>query len=192
MIKAVIFDCFGVLVGRGFDATYRAAGGDPATDQDFIEDLLGQASLGLISHESFHKTFAEKLHIPVEKWQQVVQQAEQPDYELLAYIEDLHNTFKTAILSNANIGSIERRISGEWIKRCFDAMIVSGEVGIVKPDPEIYWLAAEKLQVPPAECIFLDDHQEYLAGAETTGMRTILYRDFVQAKRDLKTMLGGR
>jgi epoxide hydrolase-like predicted phosphatase len=190
MIKAVIFDCFGVLVGRGFDETYRAAGGDPVADHDFITDLLGQTNLGLISEDVFHEALVAQLHISIGQWQEAVRQAEQPDYDLLRYIEKLHESYKTAILSNANVGTINRHIPEEWIKRCFDTVMVSGELGIVKPDPAIYRQTAKQLAVEPSECVFLDDIEKYLTGAAGTGMQTIRYRNFDQATAELDTLFS--
>lgn len=189
MIRAIIFDCFGVLVGRGFDETYRLAGGDPVKDHTFIEDLLGQANLGLISSTEFHQVLTSRLGISLEEYTVAVSQAEQPNIQLLEYIEKLRPRFRTAVLSNANVGVVERRVGEEWIKRCFDTMVVSAEVGIVKPDARIYELAAEKLGVKPSGCVFVDDREGYCAAARELGMQAIWYKDFAQFRAELEELL---
>ena len=59
----------------------------------------------------------------------------------------------------------------------FDATVISGEVGLHKPQPEIYLLACERLAVEPAAAVFVDDLRENCAGAEAVGMTAVLHRD---------------
>jgi len=188
MIKAIIFDCFGVLVGRGFEETYRTAGGDPIKDQEFITDMLGQTNLGLISQADFNTAMATKLGITDQDWQDVLHKVEQPNMELLAYIKELRQQYKLAVLSNANRGLIDylESMSGEHY---FDDIIVSAEVGLTKPDPEIYSYTAERLGVELDECVFIDDREALLEPAKALGMWTILYQDFAQLHRDLAALL---
>lgn len=189
MIRAVIFDCFGVLVGQGFDATWRRAGGDPERDRVFIEDLLGTINRGLITLDQMTHQVCDKLQITPERWMRVIAETERPDAALLMYIRDeLKPEYRVAVLSNANAGTLER-VLDESQRNIFDALVVSAEVGHVKPDPAIYELAAEKLGVEPNECVFTDDNQPYCDGAEMTGMTTILFRDAEQFRRDLSVIL---
>lgn len=59
----------------------------------------------------------------------------------------------------------------------FDAVVISGRVGLRKPDPEIYRLAAGKLGLEPGECVFVDDLPGNLAPAARLGMAVIRHRD---------------
>jgi putative hydrolase of the HAD superfamily len=59
----------------------------------------------------------------------------------------------------------------------FDATVISGDVGLHKPQPEIYLLACERLGVEPAEAVFVDDLRENCEGAEAVGMTALLHRD---------------
>jgi len=189
MVKAVIFDCFGVLVGRGFEETYRIAGGDPIKDRQFIDGVLGQANLGLIDNEAFHQAMMGQLGIGLAEWKHAVITAEQPNEELLEYIRDLHGGYKTAILSNANKGVVERRIGRQWIEEAFDALVVSADVGMVKPDPDIYKYTAAQLGVEAQECVLVDDKQVFTDGAQSLGMQTVLYKDFEQTRTELEAIL---
>ena len=76
MVKAVIFDCFGVIVGQGFGHTYRAAGGDPERDRDFIVDMLNRSDRGLISDDEFRSGMAGQLGLSPREWHQAVLAAE--------------------------------------------------------------------------------------------------------------------
>jgi putative hydrolase of the HAD superfamily len=189
-IKAVIFDCFGVVVGKGFNETYRLAGGDPVADRAFINDVLLRSNLGLIAESQFRQEVAAHLRISLGDWQAATEAAELPDVELLNYIAGLRQKFKTAVLSNANTGVLPRRIGPEWLAKCFDAVIVSAEIGKVKPDPEIYLYTAAKLGVQPTECVFFDDHIRYAEAAEKTGMHGIKYENLDQARAALETLIA--
>ncbi|HSX45779.1 MAG TPA: HAD family phosphatase [Candidatus Saccharimonadia bacterium] len=190
MIRAVIFDCFGVLVGKGFEHTYRLGGGDPVKDRDFIEEMLGRANFGQVTDDDFRDTMAQKLGITREAWREVVQKAELPDLELLAYIKGLRGKYKTAILSNANTGVLGRKIGQELLESCFDEVIVSADINMAKPDPRIYGLTAERLGVQPDECVFVDDNEGHLEPARELGMKTVLFRDSEQAKTELEKLLA--
>jgi 2-haloacid dehalogenase len=59
----------------------------------------------------------------------------------------------------------------------FDGMVISGDVGLVKPEPEIYHHLCRAYDLDPATSVFIDDAPRNVATAETLGFRTILYRD---------------
>lgn len=59
----------------------------------------------------------------------------------------------------------------------FDILVISGEVGIRKPDPAIYALAARRLGVEPSGCVFIDDLDKNIVVAEAAGMAGILHRN---------------
>ena len=72
----------------------------------------------------------------------------------------------------------------------FDAAVISGDVGMHKPQPEIYLLACERLGIEPAEAVFVDDLRENCAGAEAVGMTAILHRDPAETIAKLEELLG--
>jgi putative hydrolase of the HAD superfamily len=189
VIKAIIFDCFGVLIGKGFENTYRMAGGNPTRDRSFIEKTLGQANLGLISDDDFRVAMARQLGIDPEHWSQATQGAERLNVELLDYITQLHVIYKTAMLSNANNGVPDRIIGETWLQKNFDEIVISAEVGMVKPDERIYQLVADRLGVIPNECLYIDDHKNLLVPASKLGMSVLAYEDFDQLKRDITKQL---
>ena len=72
----------------------------------------------------------------------------------------------------------------------FDAAVISGDVGLHKPQPEIYLLACERLGVPAAESVFVDDLRENVAGAEAVGMTAVLHRNTAATIARLEELLG--
>lgn len=78
----------------------------------------------------------------------------------------------------------------DLLAELFDAVVISAEVGMHKPQPEIYLLAAERLGRPPTSCVFVDDLRENCAGAEAVGMTAVLHRDPAQTIARLEHLLG--
>lgn len=91
----------------------------------------------------------------------------------------------TGLISNSwGLGIYERAPTD-----LFDATVISGEVGLHKPQPEIYELACERLGVPAERAVFVDDLRENCAGAEAVGMTAILHRDSAQTVAQLEQLL---
>jgi putative hydrolase of the HAD superfamily len=94
---------------------------------------------------------------------------------------------RTGLLSNSWGTSIyEPRI----LDKLFDAVVISGEAGLHKPQPEIFLLAAERLGVAPQDCVFVDDLRENVRGAETVGMMAVLHREPERTVARLEELLG--
>ena len=187
MIKAVIFDCFGVVRPDRFMAAYREKGGDPNADHELIESAIRAANLGLIPNS--RQVIADHLGISVDEWLRALDHGVSVDMQLLDYVEQLRKTYKTAVLSNASKGRLKEIIGAEDTERCFDVIVESGSLGFAKPDPEIYQYTADQLGVRFDECVFTDDKEEYCQAARAAGMQTIRYESFEQFKRDLRELL---
>jgi epoxide hydrolase-like predicted phosphatase len=71
----------------------------------------------------------------------------------------------------------------------FDAVVISGEVGLHKPQPQIFALAAERVARDPSQCVFVDDLRENCEGAEAVGMTAILHRDTDHTLAQLEQLL---
>ena len=95
-------------------------------------------------------------------------------------------------------GVLTGLVSNSWVmehydarlRALFDAVVISGEVGLHKPQPEIFVMAAERLGVTPERCVFVDDLRENCAGAEAVGMAAVLHRDPAQTIARLEELLG--
>ena len=93
----------------------------------------------------------------------------------------------TGLISNSwGLGIYDRLPTGDL----FDATVISGDVGLHKPQPEIYLLACERLGVEPGDAVFVDDLRENCDGAEAVGMAALLHRDAAETIPQLERMLG--
>jgi epoxide hydrolase-like predicted phosphatase len=112
------------------------------------------------------------------------------DSALVDYLRGLRPTLKTGLLSNAWTG-LRRALETQWgIADVFDVIVISAEVGLVKPDPAIYHLALSQLGVAPEEAIFLDDVQENIDAARFVGMHAVLFWDTRQAMSDIGDLMA--
>lgn len=190
MTKAIIFDCFGVLVSDALTMLCETLANENPGAVVHIWSLVGQANRGMISADEASTEIAAEFGLTLEQYRSKISQGELKNQPLLDYILSLRKTYKTAMLSNIAVGSIGRRFSDEELNRYFDLVVVSGEIGVAKPEPEAYGITALRLGVKPEECVFVDDRKSYLEGAIETGMRTILYENFEQLKRDIAPLLA--
>jgi putative hydrolase of the HAD superfamily len=76
------------------------------------------------------------------------------------------------------------------IDEIFEIVVDSAFVGMRKPDPEIYELCLERLEVAAGECLFVDDREDNCEGARAVGMRVVRYLDFEQAAGEIRAALG--
>ena len=94
---------------------------------------------------------------------------------------------RTGLISNS-IG--EGRYDRSAFPELFDAVVISAEEGVHKPQPEIYRLGAGRAGVEPHECVFVDDLRENCEGAEAVGMTAVLHRGAERTVSRLEEMLG--
>ena len=69
-----------------------------------------------------------------------------------------------------------------------DDMVISGAVGFVKPEPEIYKIMLDKIQRPAQECLFIDDSLPNINQANTMGFATIHFQSPIQLEDELKRL----
>jgi len=189
MIKAVIFDCFGVLIGDGLEIVCQELETTDPASREFITETIHLSNRGLIESEESTRRIIERLGVSLEEWRAQVSQGEVRNEDALALVRSLRGPYKTALLSNIGKGSLKRRFSDSELDELFDVVVPSAEVGMMKPDPEIYTYTAELLGVLPQECIFLDDREGYVEGAKQVGMQVILFRSAAQARQELDAIL---
>ncbi|PYN99966.1 MAG: hypothetical protein DMD91_11590 [Candidatus Rokuibacteriota bacterium] len=81
---------------------------------------------------------------------------------------------KLGLLSNALRGGTER-LRAAGVTQLFDDAIISADVGLAKPDPAVFLLAAERLGVEPGACLMIDDQNQHVEAAITAGLRAHLH-----------------
>lgn len=197
MIKAVIFD-FGGVIKKSDESCFNNIAKAYNLPKDKVwkkmKPHLDAFYKGAINEKRFWKDLSSDLKKPIPEnskdlWRK--------DYKNNFFIYDSimklekkleKKKIKTAVLSNTIVPHVE--IIGRKEKyREFDVVILSCEVGLKKPDPEIYLLAINKLGVKPEECIFIDDKKENLKPAKEMGIKTVLAKNPKQVTREVLSFI---
>ena len=188
MIKAIIFDCFGVLTT---DTWRELIGSLPPGDAvTKAKQLNHQFDAGQLEFDVFIKQVSQLTGADKQTLIKIFTDPESNKNEpLLKYIRSLKPRYKIGILSNVNRDWIREVFLTPEEQELFDSFILSYEVGATKPDPKMYQAALKDLEVQPEEAVFIDDVERYCTAAEEQGIKAILYKDFSQMKRELGAIL---
>ncbi|HEY5805777.1 MAG TPA: HAD-IA family hydrolase [Candidatus Saccharimonadales bacterium] len=188
-MKAIIFDCYGVLLGTGIWNVYRQLGGDPIKDADFIDDWISKAHMPGSDPAAMKQIMADRLGVDTETYKEASRKDQVLNRQLFDFIStNLKSSYKLAMVSNANSESLRRKIPEDKLS-LFDVVLISEEVGLLKPDPRLFKLALEQLGSLPEETLFVDDHQEYLDGAKLVGIQSLLYTSFEDFKQKVLNLI---
>lgn len=197
-IQALYFDLGGVIV-RTEDKTLRTALGQRfgMTYDEIDRFVFGcetakLASIGRMTEEQHWMDVARRLGLPETEWQSISAAffgGDRIDRHLLAFIEAQRPALKTGVISNAWDG-LRAYMLEQGFLAPFDEVIVSAEVGIVKPDPRIYQLALEKLGVKAEEAVFVDDMPENIAACEALGMHGVQFKSAEQTLAEIRQLMS--
>lgn len=187
MIKAIIFDCFGVLTA---DSWHEFRIGLPSDKQNQASELNRQYCAGALSKEDFLKSVAHLTGYTEDSIHQLIDNENQKNTPLLEYIKQLHQDYKIGLLSNVASNWICDHLLIPEEQALFDEMIFSYEVGMTKPDPRIFALMCERLRVEPNEAVMVDDIERYCEAARDSNMQAVVYGNLLQLKRDIDHILN--
>jgi putative hydrolase of the HAD superfamily len=197
-IRNVFID-FGGVIMRTEDRQPRiqAAQKLGMTDRElekvvFESQTAALASTGDIPEEAHWQAVAEALHLSREESDKVMDAffaGDRADAVLLDYLRSLRPERKVCLISNAWSG-LRAFIAKQNFQDVFDHMVISAEVGLVKPGAGIYRLALEELQAAAAESVFLDDVLANIEGARAVGMQGIHFTHPERSLDELKQLLN--
>jgi putative hydrolase of the HAD superfamily len=113
--------------------------------------------------------------------------AERFNTELEAYIA-MRPHYKTAIVSNGWTDARTARHRSR-LERLVDEIVISAEVGVAKPSPRIFEIALERLGVPAASAVYVDDQPDMLAAARAVGLHAVAFESNEQVREELSSTL---
>jgi epoxide hydrolase-like predicted phosphatase len=197
MIKAVIFDYGGVVKASDCHFTDDIAKVYGVSKEKLIKvftEPLCQLNRGDISEENFWEKLSSGLkkkgpNDPRESFRHVYKKFFQIFPEIINLVKELKEKgIKTGVLSNAI------KIHADVIREYkgyepFDVVILSYEVGMIKPEKEIYQLTLDKLGVKAEEAVFIDDKENNLVPAKELGMKIILAKNSKQIIREVYLLI---
>ena len=195
--RGLLVDYGGVLTTNlfeSFQAFCEQAGIEPTAVRRVFRqnrearDLLIGLETGRIPEEEFEPRVAGILGVPAEGLIDRLFAGSRPDAAMqTAVMRAREAGIRTGLISNS-WGT--RRYDRARLGELFDGVVISGEVGIRKPSPEIYTLGAEAIGVEPAACVFVDDLAFNLQPAGQLGMATIHHISTEETMSELEALFG--
>ena len=195
--RGLLVDWGGVMTSNVFD-TFRAFCESEGLAADAIRDrfrndrdsreLLIALETGQLPEEEFEPRFAAILGVRAPGLIDRMFGAGQSDEQMLAAVRRVRAAgIATGLISNS-WGT--RRYDRALLAELFDGVVISGEVGMRKPTPNIYVLGAERIGLEPTQCVFVDDLQFNLEPAAELGMATVHHRDYEQTITELERLFA--
>ena len=194
----MLFDFGGVLttsVWDSFAEFLSSEGLDPDTikelfrsDAEALSDLRALET-GTITEGEFETKLGRRLGLKdPEGLIDSMFAGMKPDERMVATVREIRQAgLLTGLITNSwSTAHYDRKLLAEL----FDAAVISAEVRLHKPQPEIYLLAAKRLGVEPAESIFVDDLRENCEGAEAVGMTAVRHRSAPETISKLAELTG--
>jgi HAD superfamily hydrolase (TIGR01509 family) len=204
-IRAAVFDIGGVLeiVPGGGDPTknftelidrwnerlHRPPGDLHAKLKEMDKRLASMGKdpgLGTCSEEDWHEALRSATSISQEQldaflldyWNVYLGA---PNQELMEFFKNLRPAYRTALLSNSDVGARREEQQRYHFNDMTDLIIYSHEEGVKKPNPRIFAIACERLGMQPGEIVFLDDAAVNVTAAREYGIHAILFQNNAQA-----------
>ena len=178
------FQAFCAAEGLSPDTVAQRFRADPSA-----RDLLAALETGEIDEAEFEPRFAQLLGVgePAGLIDRLFAEM-RPDEAMIDAVRAAHRAgVRTGLISNSwGHGRYDR----SQFPELFDGWVISGEVGLRKPSPEIYARGAEAIGLPPAACVFVDDLPGNLKPARELGMATVLHRSAQETIPQLERLLG--
>ncbi len=204
--RGLVVDFGGVLtthLGDHFRAFWEKEGVDFERVRETLREAYGEANpqslvarfeMGLIPIAEFERELADVLShdlerpVPAEGLVRRMLADLKLDDEMVAAVRAAHDAgIHTALLSNS--WGVEC-YPHDLLEELFDLVVISGQVGLRKPDPEIFEFAAERIGIPPEDCVFVDDLRRNIEAGEAAGFHCVLHEDSARTIPELERLLG--
>ena len=196
-LRGLLVDFGGVLTSNVFESFRdfcRAEGLEEDAFVNLFRDPTARGDLravetGEIEEGEFSRRLAERLGVA--EHEGLVDRlfaGMRPDEAMVEALQRARRAgVRTGLISNS-LG--EGRYDRSTFPELFDGVVISGEVGMHTPQPEIYRLGCERVGLEPRECVFVDDLRENCDGAEAVGMTAVLHRGAEGTLERLEELLG--
>ncbi|MBI4018501.1 MAG: HAD family phosphatase [Candidatus Aenigmarchaeota archaeon] len=197
-IKAVIFDLGGVVIQWDDDIVFRKAAaisGIPfAKLKKAAENEMKAFYKGKMSESGFWRRVLDKCGVKdhvllrLDKlWLTEYRKNARLNREVVKMIASLRKKYKIGVISNlAVVHDVINRKRSYY--RHIRHKVLSYQVGMAKPEPGIYRVAAKRLRCAPRECLFIDDKLINARGARKAGMNAVHYTGITKLRKDLKRL----
>lgn len=197
-IRGVFFDFGGVIVRTEYQAPRQHLADELGMEYEDLEKMVFagpssiKASVGEISAEEHWAEVTKRVRRPASETEAIREEffaGDVVDHEIVNFLRSLRPSYHVGLISNA-WPDLRDYIIKQNFDDAFDHMIISAEVGVMKPEAGIYQIALERAGVSPSEAVFVDDFYENIEGCQAVGMHGIHFRSPQQAMDELKQLLA--
>lgn len=195
-IKAIVFDCGGVVVQSNLSQITKFLAESFGISQSDVESYLSKECIsdlatGKVKENVFWENFAKKnqLSLPEDfhsHYLSFLKNVFPPDNEILAFVKSLQNSgLQTPMLSDVTEWQADgfRELG---LYENFFPVFLSCEIGLKKPNPTIFQYLLSQLKLSPEACIFIDDREANIAAAKEVGIDAICFTTLDELKAALK------
>jgi putative hydrolase of the HAD superfamily len=194
-IRALFWDIGGVLATNAWDHEER----DLAVERFLLnktefeerhKELVPRFEEGKLTLDEYldRVVFFEQRTFSREEFKRFMFSLSKPKAQTLEVARELASKYVMGTINNESRELNEYRLQNFGLAEHFTVFVSSCYVGLRKPDERIYKLALDLTQHAPQECCFIDDRQPNIDGAAKVGFATVLMKDPLQLRRDLKTL----
>ena len=195
-MQAALFDLGGVLIDWNPRYLFRRQfGGDEAAMENFLARIVPQSwnheidagkpmAQAVAERSRLHPEFADLIALWQDEWEHMLGGAIAGSLEILAQLRQRGVRLLALTNWSAETFPIAQRRFGflQW----FEDIVVSGQVGLAKPDPRIFALAMERCRLDPAQTVFIDDSPPNVEAARKIGLRALHFRNADTLRGELR------
>ena len=185
MYKSILFDFFDVIA-PDFYRVWLEKNGHERTGEYLA--LAQDIDNGKINLQEYYARLSKLSGQTAGSLQQEFENNVQFDTQVLQLIDNLHRNYRIVLVTNSPSTMVRIILQKNNLEHLFDEIIISGEVGYVKPDREIFELALQRMSILASEAIFIDDLQPYVDGAKRLGVTGIQFKHAEQLENDLQKL----
>ena len=172
MIKALIFDFYGVIRSNEYHEWLSRH----SLSGEKYRNTTTSLDKGLTTLDQFFDSLSKLSNMPSQDIRKEFIAESSINKQLLSLILKLKEKYKIALLSNASSTHLRNVLSSAGITRLFDEIVISSEVGYIKPSEEIFNFVLNKLEVKESEAIFIDDNINFVKAAQKLGIKSINFK----------------
>jgi HAD superfamily hydrolase (TIGR01509 family) len=175
MYKAIIFDFYGVINKHDPYGVWLKANGYKR--EGAFAEVAEKVDTGQITLKDYFDRLSKLSSQPADAIRKAFDDTADIDQDVVRLIAKLKGEYKLGLLSNAPSELLRPLLKHNNLEQYFDEIFISSEVGLRKPDLELFKLALERMAVPASEAIFVDDLREYIDAAGQVGIAGIQFVD---------------
>jgi len=183
MFSTIIFDFFDVIRTDSYKGWLKKR--EQPLEGGYLE-INQKMDRGEVNVQGFLAHLGELTGQSPQAIEEEMEAATEINYDVLSIIEGLrHKDYRIGLLSNAPSEFIRDILKQHDLEQYFDTIVISSEVGFIKPEPEIFHHILKQMNVPASEAIFIDDNPRNVKAAEEVGIRSLLYTSAQTLEVDL-------